>query len=123
MEDMAPTLLDRGWSRFAALVFAILLLAIIAGGAYWLQRPGSHATDDPVGIAESFVSRRIPDGYTAHFNPPEWTQVRREGPKYIVSGWLQAVGRVGDLVSMSYRVELRESPGGWTAEHVELTQQ
>jgi hypothetical protein len=123
MEDTAPTLLDRRWSRVAALAFAILLLAIIAGGAYWFEHSGSSSHEDPVGIAEGFVSRRIPPGYTPHFNSPEWTQVRQDGRNYIVSGWLQALGRQGDLITMNYTVELRKSPQGWSAEHVDMTPQ
>jgi hypothetical protein len=123
VEDSAPTLLDRRWTRIAAIAFAFLLVALVAGGVYWFERAGSRPSEDPVAIAQSLVLQQLPEGSTPHFNPPEWTQMRQLGRKYVISGWLQTVSREGEVVAMNYQVELMDGPQGWSADYVDLTVQ
>lgn len=123
VNDGPPSLLDKRWVRFAAIAFAVMLAGLIGGGGYWLQHTGSDKPGDLAGIAQGFVLRRLPDGYVPHFNPPEWSQVRLDGKKAVVTGSLQAVSRQGELVGVGYTVEMTRHPGGWAADRVELTPQ
>ncbi len=120
-------LLQRRRDRTLTTLAVGLLLAVMAGTAYWVMRSHAPDAEELRGIAQEAVKRTVQDqlgpNLLCRFGEASETRVERTAEDaYDVSAEVSAVGLDGRGKRFSYLCSVKRSPeGNWEAVKVTLT--
>ena len=114
------------WLWLLVLMLAAVGLLAFNFRAYIGMRPGASfsqgETDRAILAAELAVRSKFGIGVVPRFAPKNWVKVERDGERYVISSWLEAIPKNGgDGVSYDYSCSVLRNPGGdWAVSDINI---
>ena len=114
------------WFLLAAIVLAALALLAVNFRTYIGVHQGATSsqreTDRAILAAELAVRNSFGIGVVPRFAPKDWVKVERDGERYAISSWVEAIpGNGGDATSYDYSCSVFRNPSGdWAVSDINI---
>ena len=114
------------WIWLVVIVLAAVGLLAVSFRTYLGAKAGATysqgETDRAILAAELAVRNNLSVAVVPRFAPKNWVKVEREGERYVISSWVEAIPRNGgDATSYDYSCSVFRNPAGdWTVSDINI---